>query len=521
MSIKRAGETGAAIFLMALCLLCAVSPLAAQAPIVARAASVSGPALVYAAGAAGAVVVSTGFFLNPGDRVDTRGGGRVTVELNDGSMVVIEPESVIVLKDFRQAESLREFFEIVLGKVRVKINHIGGRPNPYRMNSPTASIAVRGTEFSIDVGPGGDTQVTVYEGAVQVTSLSDPDQSVLVEAGRGVLVQSGRDLRLLAAAGNASGNAAAKADDRASAGSSKSDDTRVIANNGNSGGHESDDHEDHRSPSTPQSVTPSSESSKNSASPAAVAGREKAEHEDHNWQSSGSNTPSNSHSVVSSGNQGSGESEDEREDDDNGSSQSSGSKSGGSSSSSTKAPRPANTPRATSGLYDSFMAGMLDTAQLPFSYRFTAFAESHLDSLENPAYATQFTTAEARLFLLPTYGVGSDAAAGALPAGYTVAPRISMFGRLGNSNFYTGGSASGFHAGDQSGSSAATFYSGSLVLARRVGRSSLGFEWESLRGNGSVFERHHLCRRPAFGRVDPGGYHHLPVPDHGRCFARF
>ena len=93
--------------------------------------------------------------LNPGDRIDTRGGGRVVIDLSDGSMVVVQPESVVVLKDFRAAASLRELFEITLGSVRVKINHFGGRPNPYRMNSPTASIAVRGTEFSVTGGCAG------------------------------------------------------------------------------------------------------------------------------------------------------------------------------------------------------------------------------------------------------------------------------------------------------------------------------------------------------------------------------
>ena len=84
--------------------------------------------------------------------------------------------------------------------VRVKINHFAGKPNPYRMNSPTASIAVRGTEFSIEVSAQGDTQVVVYEGAVEVSSLSDPARRVLIEAGRGVLVQAGQDFHLLAAA---------------------------------------------------------------------------------------------------------------------------------------------------------------------------------------------------------------------------------------------------------------------------------------------------------------------------------
>src|ERR1035437_4078912 len=177
--------------------------LGAQAsPVVARAASVTGTALVFSGGSANSFTISPGFVLNPGDRIDTRSGGRVVIDLSDGSMGVVEPQSVIVLKNFRDADSLRELFEILAGKVRVKINHFGGRPNPYRMNSPTASIAVRGTEFSIEVSPSGDTQVVVYEGVVQVTSLSDPSQTILLEAGRGVLVQPGQDLHLLGVAAN-------------------------------------------------------------------------------------------------------------------------------------------------------------------------------------------------------------------------------------------------------------------------------------------------------------------------------
>src|SRR5262249_52340986 len=125
----------------------------------ARATSVSGRALISNGSGLQPFALTRGFALNPGDRVDTRGGGQVVIELNDGCMVVVQPESVVVLKDFKAAGSLRELFEITLGRVRVKINHFGGRPNPYRMNSPTASIAVRGTEFSVTVDEQGDTQV--------------------------------------------------------------------------------------------------------------------------------------------------------------------------------------------------------------------------------------------------------------------------------------------------------------------------------------------------------------------------
>jgi ferric-dicitrate binding protein FerR (iron transport regulator) len=165
--------------------------------VVARAASVTGRAVLLGSGSA-PFALTTGYILNPGDRIDTHGGGRVVIDLSDGSMVVVAPESIVILKDFRAASSLRELFEIASGMVRVKINHFAGKPNPYRMNSPTASIAVRGTEFSIEVNAQGNTQVVVYEGAVEVASLSDPNRKMLIEAGRSVLVQAGQNFHLLA-----------------------------------------------------------------------------------------------------------------------------------------------------------------------------------------------------------------------------------------------------------------------------------------------------------------------------------
>ena len=181
---------------------------AQTSPVVARAASVTGRAVLLSGDTPGSLglVLTPGYILNPGDRIDTRGGGRVVIDLSDGSMVVVAPESIVVLKDFRDAASLRELFEITLGMVRVRINHFAGKPNPYRMNTPTASIAVRGTEFSIEVDARGGTQVVVFEGAVEVASLANPDRRVLIEAGRGVLVQRGQDFHLLGAAPAPGGN---------------------------------------------------------------------------------------------------------------------------------------------------------------------------------------------------------------------------------------------------------------------------------------------------------------------------
>src|ERR1051325_3483335 len=139
----------------------------------ARVAGVSGRAVITRQSHTQSNLVR-GVIVNPGDEIDTRSGGRVTLELSDGSMLIVLPGSHVVLQDYRNASSLRELLHITLGHVRIRINHLGGRPNPYRINSPTASIAVRGTEFSVAVDTQGDTQVVVFEGAGEVTSLSDP-----------------------------------------------------------------------------------------------------------------------------------------------------------------------------------------------------------------------------------------------------------------------------------------------------------------------------------------------------------
>ena len=416
--------------LAGLFLLAAVTPngSAQSMEVVARAASVSGRSLLYAGGG-GTLALTPGYVLNPGDRIDTRGGGRVVIDLSDGSMVVVQPESIVVLKDFRQASSLRELFDITLGLVRVKINHYGGRPNPYRMNSPTASIAVRGTEFSIEVAPEGDTQVVVYEGAVEVTSLTDPGRRTLIDAGRGVLVRPGQDFRFLVPPPSRPGDFG----DRNDAGD-----------------------REHRQQPMANAVPPL-------AQPVPHA-------EDHRSQ------------QASHG---------ERDDD--------------------------PSPRGSASTYDRYIASLSDIAQIPFLFRYNAFAERHLDSLENPAVAAGFTSGEGRLFLLPSFngvrGLQEYQAAfgpgGTQPAGYSFSPQLSMFSPVGKSGFVVGGSISASRVGDSgfaampvsdpsalqsegatalqtAGSSTTTFYSGALLAARRFGHSSVGLEVESLRGTGSL-----------------------------------
>src|SRR5256885_8812337 len=160
----------------------------------ARIASVNGRAVLSGNARPGSNLVR-GVVVAPGDVIDTRDGGRVTIELSDGSIVIVQPGSVVVFQDYRNASSLRELLKITVGRVRVRINHYGGRPNPYRINSPTASIAVRGTEVSVAGGARGDTEIVVYESLVEGASLANPSRRAFVQQGHGVIVRPNEDIR--------------------------------------------------------------------------------------------------------------------------------------------------------------------------------------------------------------------------------------------------------------------------------------------------------------------------------------
>src|SRR5215475_9815570 len=181
--------------LMSLFLLAAVGAQAQGGLVQARVRSVRGIARIYAG--PGFVAPKVNDPLEPGNRIETMQNGRVVISLTDGgSQITILPNSRVVLKDFRGTHSVRELLEIMMGRVLVKIYHAGGRPNPYNLSSPAASIAVRGTEFIVDVQSGGETLVLVREGLVEVWPRDNPDKKRLVTPGGKVIVRLGGDISL-------------------------------------------------------------------------------------------------------------------------------------------------------------------------------------------------------------------------------------------------------------------------------------------------------------------------------------
>jgi hypothetical protein len=362
------------LILVALALACTAPLARAQVttPVEARIASVSGTTLLSSSAQA-PTAAKRGDVLFPGEEIDTRGGGHLTIELTDGSMVVVRPGSRLLLKDFRAANTLRELFEVLLGRVRIRINHFGGKPNPYRINSPTASIAVRGTEFNVAVNGAGHTEVIVYEGLVEVASLSNPQNKVLVHPGQGVIVRPNQDIHFF-----------------------------VASPAGEIGGLGGD-----------QNIEDSTQER---------------------------NTRTSGHPEDSAN---------------------------------------ADSPRNSAGIYDRFVENVVDARQGPLFLRFTAYPDSFLDGLENPAYATEFSAPDGRVFLLPSFrgsqGFGTNrsaffSSAPGKSVDYSLSPQGSFFTPLSDHRTAIGGGVAAFRSGVQSFKlDEASSLSGSLFPAGTTG----------------------------------------------------
>ncbi len=118
--------------------------------------------------------------LPPGTILDT-GSGRLLLRLNDGSEVIVRAHTRLQV----QQPSLTDpsYFQLLLGRIRALINKRTGGAVPFELGTPSAVIAVRGTQFEVEVNPRKVTEVDVVDGLVEVYARNAVGGSVLVEPG--------------------------------------------------------------------------------------------------------------------------------------------------------------------------------------------------------------------------------------------------------------------------------------------------------------------------------------------------
>lgn len=142
---------------------------------------------------------STPWALNIGDQVQIRQvivtgpDGYAKFEVSDGSSFEVYPNSNIVFR--KNPGNWRDLLDVLVGRVKIHIQKLGGQPNNNRIITPTAVISVRGTTFDVGVDDDDETTiVSVEEGVVDVRHALRPGQVRTLNAGESIHVYKDQPL---------------------------------------------------------------------------------------------------------------------------------------------------------------------------------------------------------------------------------------------------------------------------------------------------------------------------------------
>src|SRR5258708_5414271 len=121
--------------------------------------------------------LSVGDSVQAKDLILTGSDGHAILQVSDGSTFEVFPNSRVVFR--KNPPNWKDFIDLLVGRVRVHIEHLGSAPNPNRVITPTAVISVRGTTFDVSANDADEKKlVEVQDGTVEV-------QHALLPRGKG------------------------------------------------------------------------------------------------------------------------------------------------------------------------------------------------------------------------------------------------------------------------------------------------------------------------------------------------
>lgn len=147
--------------------------------------------------------------IRSGDRIRTGEDGRVQLRFADGALISIQPRSEFVVEEWAYGGGReRSLLGLSRGALRAVSGRIGKRsPDDWRLTTPTATIGIRGTAFSVvesvcpaagcPAGTDPGLEVAVTEGRVVVANAAG---AVEVPAGATLRVRDAMTRPVLAAA---------------------------------------------------------------------------------------------------------------------------------------------------------------------------------------------------------------------------------------------------------------------------------------------------------------------------------
>ena len=128
----------------------------------------------------------------PGKVILTGPDGYALLRVSDGSTFEVFQNSKTVFR--RSLQNWSDLLDVIIGRVKVHVQKLGGQPNHNRVHTPTAVISVRGTIFDVQVKEDDVTFVSVDEGMVAVLNRTAAGGERLLNPGESITVFPGQPL---------------------------------------------------------------------------------------------------------------------------------------------------------------------------------------------------------------------------------------------------------------------------------------------------------------------------------------
>jgi hypothetical protein len=140
---------------------------------------------------------ASGIEVNEGDQVRTGANSWALIEMSDGALITVRASTDIRISKYRFVEDgpaaqNSSTIDIIKGALRMVTGLIGqSNRSGYAVNTPTATIGIRGTDYEPAYYPPGDPEVADHEpGAFD--KVNDGETFLRNEAGQEVVVRRGR-----------------------------------------------------------------------------------------------------------------------------------------------------------------------------------------------------------------------------------------------------------------------------------------------------------------------------------------
>jgi preprotein translocase subunit YajC len=109
--------------------------------------------------------------LYKGDTVETGAGAKAEVVFDDETVVKLDEDSSIVIRDLVRSKNKKTFLEVLQGCILLIVKKLDPGDD-FTVKTKMAVAAVKGTEFAVQAGDnGGNDGVAVYDGSVKVAML--------------------------------------------------------------------------------------------------------------------------------------------------------------------------------------------------------------------------------------------------------------------------------------------------------------------------------------------------------------